>query len=405
MQVYTVSHVTEYLGEVISDARGLQDLWVEAEVAEVKVSTQGHCYVTLKDARNSLRCIMFRSHYSAMRFALQPGMTLLAHGRVTLAPGRSEYQLIIDRAQPAGVGDLFLAFEQVRLKLAAEGLFDEGVKRPLPRLPARLAVVTSETGAALRDVLKVLRRRCPGVPVLFVHTLVQGETAPAQLVRALRQATSAPGVDVVLLVRGGGSIEDLAAFNDEDVARAIRASPVPVIVGVGHETDTTIADYAADVRAPTPSAAAELAVPDIADWRRGLLATRHRLELAVTRELVGRRERLGAIAARLERQSPARQLPVMRQRVDDRSERLQGALRATLDRASRRLSADRQRLEALSPLAVLARGYSLVRDESGGVVTSVTGLTPGRRLQAVFADGRAFADVVSVEPAAKAGAS
>ena len=398
MQVLHVSDLVNYIDEVISGEQGLQDVWVEGEVGEIKVSVQGHCYLTLKDAKASLRGVMFRLQYGRIGFHPEPGMILLAHGRVGYYKDRGEMQIVIDTAQPSGVGGLYLAFEQLRKRLEAEGLFDVRQKRGLPTFPRRVAVVTSESGAALRDVLKVLRRRCPVVPVLVVHALVQGEVAAASVVRALKRAATRPDVEVVLLVRGGGAIEDLASFNDEALARAIRACPVPVVVGVGHETDFTIADFAADVRAATPSHAAELAVPDLSQLRRDVLALRQRLGLAVSREVATKAESMRAATDRLLRQSPVLQLPLMRQRLDERSERMAAALHAGLDRAGRQLNADRARLEALSPLGVLGRGYSLARDEDGALVTSVVGLTPGRRLTTVFADGSAVGEVVEVNP-------
>ena len=399
MQVLSVSDVAEFITEAISEQPGLQDLWVEGEVAEVNVSTQGHCYLTLKDDRSSIKAVMFRLSYTRIRFQVQPGMMLLAHGKAGFYRDRSQVQLVLDNAQPSGTGALYLAFEQLRARLEKEGLFDERLKRRPPAFPRRVAIVTSESGAALRDVLKVLRRRCPIVPALLVHAPVQGEVAAAALVRALRRAASRPDVGVVLMVRGGGSIEDLASFNDEALARAIRASPVPVIVGVGHETDFSIADFAADVRAATPSQAAELAVPDLAALRRDLVQARRRLSAAVGREADTKRERLAAATQRLGRLSPDRQLPALRQRLDDRVERLTNALRAALEKATRKLEGDRHRLEALSPMAVLARGYSLARDESGALVSSVVGLRPGNRLTTVFADGSVVGEILAVTPA------
>ena len=398
MEVLRVGDVAEFIEEVLSDHPGLQDVWVEGEVAECTVSRQGHCYLTLKDERASLRAVAFRLTYSRIRFQIEPGMVLLVHGKVQLYRDRGQVQLILDSAQPAGVGDLFLAFEQLRKRLEAEGLFDPGVKRPLPGFPRRVGIVTSEAGAALRDVLKVLRRRCPVVPALLAHAPVQGEVAAAALVRSLRRVAVRPGVDVVLLVRGGGSIEDLASFNDEQLARAIRSCPVPVVVGVGHETDYTIADFAADVRAATPSMAAEMAVPDLADLRRLVLERRQRLGLAVTHEVAAKQERMRSARERLGRQSPVRRLPELRQRLDDRQERLGVALRAGIERGRRALEGERRRLEALSPMAVLGRGYSLARDERGAVVMSVAGLAPGRRLTTVFADGSVVGEVLEVHP-------
>jgi exodeoxyribonuclease VII large subunit len=403
MQVLRVGDLAEFLDEVISDQPGLQDVWVEGEVAEVTVSRQGHCYLTLKDERASLRAVAFRLTYARIRFEMRPGMMLLVHGKVQVYRERGQVQLILDSAQPSGVGDLYLAFEQLRKKLEDEGLFAAASKRPLRPFPRRVGIVTSESGAALRDVVKVLRRRCPVVPVLLAHAPVQGEVAAAALVRAMKRLATRPGVDVILLVRGGGSIEDLASFNDESLARAIRACPVPVVVGVGHETDYTIADFAADVRASTPSMAAELAAPDLADLRRLVVERRQRLSLAVNREVEHKREQLRQAGDRLARQSPALRLPELRLRLDERQDRLAAALRSGIDRARRALDAERRRLEALSPMAVLGRGYSLARDESGAVVMSIAGLAPGRRLTTVFADGSVLGEVIEVHPAGVGG--
>ncbi|MDQ6747973.1 MAG: exodeoxyribonuclease VII large subunit, partial [Candidatus Dormibacteraeota bacterium] len=408
MEVRSVSDVASWIKEVFSQERGLQDLWVEGEVAGCKIAASGHCYLTLKDDRAGINAVMFRSALSRVRFQMQDGMVVLAHGRLEFYGDRGQTQLILDAAQPSGVGAMYLAFEQLKNRLEAEGLFAAHLKRALPSMPRRVAVVTSEGGAALRDVIKVIRRRCPTVGVLVAHAPVQGVVSPAKLVLSLQRAAARPEVDVVLLVRGGGSLEDLAAFNDELLARAIRACPIPVVTGIGHETDFTIADFAADQRAATPSQAAEMAVPSLSDVRRHLLQLRQRLDTslpefgrhrqllaelrerldaAVARDAATKGERLKAAGARLQRQSPGLQLPLMRQRVDDRRERLDAALRVGLERAAAELRGSRAQLEALSPMRVLGRGYSRARTEAGEVVTSVRGLRAGQRLVTLFADG------------------
>ena len=420
MQVHSVSDLAAWIKEVFTRDRGLQDIWVEGEVASFKMAASGHCYFTLKDDGAAISAVMFRMAASRLRFQVQEGMVVLAHGRLEFYGDRGQTQLILDAAQPSGVGALYLAFEQLKAKLNAEGLFDVRLKRTLPFLPRRVAVVTSEAGAALRDVIEVIHRRCPIVGVVVAHAPVQGQISPAKLILSLRRAGALPEVDVVLLVRGGGSLEDLAAFNDEVLARAIRACPVPVVTGVGHETDFTIADFAADVRAATPSQAAEIAVPSLVELRRHLLQLRHRLDttlpdvgrhrqalvelkdrldLAVAREAAAKRDRLEYARERLERQSPALQLPRMRQRVDERRERLDAALRAGLERARADLRTSRGQLDALSPLKVLRRGYSLARTEDGRVVTSVVGLQVGQRLVTQFSDGSALGELLSIEAA------
>ncbi|MGI8607790.1 MAG: exodeoxyribonuclease VII large subunit [Candidatus Dormibacteria bacterium] len=418
MQVHSVSEVASWIKEVYSQEQGLQDLWVEGEVTGFKLAASGHCYFTLKDDRATIATVMFRVATSRLRFQIKEGMVIMAHGRLEFYGDRGQTQLILDAAQPSGVGALYLAFEQLKTKLEAEGLFASHLKRSLPFLPRRVAVVTSEGGAALRDVIKVIRRRCPIVGVVVAHAPVQGQISPAKLILSLKRAGALPGVDVVLLVRGGGSLEDLAAFNDEVLARTIRACPVPVVTGVGHETDFTIADFAADVRAATPSQAAELAVPSLVELRRHLLQLRQRLDTslpdigrhrqalvvlrerldgAVAREAATKRERLEYASDRLHRQSPGLQLPLMRQRVDDRRERLDAALRAGLERARGELRSSRAELDALSPLRVLGRGYSLARTVDGRVVTSVDGLRPGQRMVTQFADGSALGELVSID--------
>ncbi|GAC1332899.1 MAG: exodeoxyribonuclease VII large subunit [Candidatus Dormibacteria bacterium] len=418
MQVHSVSDLASWIKEVFSQEQGLQDVWVEGEVSGCKVAASGHCYFTLKDQRSGINAVMFRLAMSRVRFQIQDGMVILAHGKLEFYGDRGQTQLILDTAQPSGIGAMYLAFEQLKNRLEAEGLFAAALKRPLPFLPRRVAVVTSEAGAALRDVIKVLRSRCPTVGVVVAHAPVQGTVSPAKLILSLRRAGSLRDVDVVLLVRGGGSLDDLAALNDEELARTIRACPVPVVTGIGHETDFTIADFAADLRAATPSQAAELAVPSLQDLRRqqrqlrqrllaslpdfpgqrlSLDALRGRLEGAVERELGSKRERLVYARDRLDRQSPVLQVPLMQQRLDDRRDRLDQVLRRGLDRAAADLRSSRAELEALSPLRVLGRGYSLARTEDGRVVTSAAALSDGDTLVTMFADGRARSRVLGKE--------
>jgi len=415
MQVHSVSDLASWIKEVFSQEQGLQDVWVEGEVSGCKVAASGHCYFTLKDQRSGINAVMFRMAMSRLRFQLQDGMVILAHGKLEFYGDRGQTQLILDTAQPSGVGAMYLAFEQLKSRLEAEGLFAAALKRPLPFLPRRVAVVTSEAGAALRDVVTVLRSRCPTVGLVVAHAPVQGTVSPAKLILSVRRAGSLRDVDVVLLVRGGGSLDDLAAFNDEVLARTIRACPVPVVTGIGHETDFTIADFAADLRAATPSQAAELAVPSLQDLQRQLRQLRQRLEAslpdfpsqrqllgdlgerlkgAVERELGAKRERLVYARDRLDRQSPVLQVPLMQQRLDDRRERLDQALRRGLDRAAAELRSNRAELEALSPLRVLGRGYSLARTVDGQVVTSAAALEAGQELVTMFADGRATSRVL-----------
>jgi exodeoxyribonuclease VII large subunit len=430
----SVSELTAVVrGAVAAEAR-LEDVLVEGEVSNLRMPPSGHLYFTLRDAQASVRCVCWRSSVQRIPFHPENGLTVVAHGRVDVYEAEGSYQLYVDRLDPAGVGALALAVEQIARRLREAGLFDAGHKRPLPLLPRRVAVVTSPTGAAVRDVLTVLRRRAPQVGVVVVPTPVQGEGADIDIALAIEHAGRARGVEVVLLVRGGGSYEDLFSFQSEPVVRAIRACLRPVVTGVGHETDTTLADHAADRRAPTPSAAAELAVPDTAALVEELEARRLRLRRGLRQEMATKRSALQRALERLERVSPSVRLPQLRQDVDGRSVRLRAALlrelaakRRRLDAVTarlelvaprRRIPAEREglrrrrdhleaalrtdlaarraavgvataRLQALSPRRVLERGYSLTLDaRTGSVVDDASKLAPGARIDTLLRRGR-----------------
>jgi len=442
---YSVSELTLLVRTAIAGVPELEDVLVEGEVSNLRLPGSGHIYFTLKDKNASVRCVCFRREAARIPFHPQNGMVVVAHGRVDVYETDGAYQLYVDRLEPAGVGALALALQQIAARLRAEGLFEESRKRALPVLPRRIAVVTSSTGAAVRDVCTVVRRRGRGtVGAVVVPTPVQGEGVAAMIVHALKRAQDLRDVDVVLLVRGGGSLEDLWAFNDETLARAIRDCRVPVVTGIGHETDTTIADFAADRRAPTPSAAAEMAVPDVVVLRQDVEARAVRLRQALRQELTLKRRELLASSARLGAVSPQRRLPQMRQQVDARAMQLRHALlqhvamkrrrlqelrsslartspssrlpaerealrrrRGALEAAVRALLAERRsrlgaaqaQLGALSPLRTLERGYSITLDAaSGEVVTSAAGLAPGRRLRTLLREGAAVSEVVEVDP-------
>ncbi len=438
---YTVSELTGLVGSALSSRPELEDVLVEGEISNLTRPASGHVYLTLKDASSALSCVCFRTNALRIPFAPENGMTVVAHGQVSVYAQQGRYQLVVDRLEPSGVGALALAVEQRKRALAAEGLFDQRHKRALPLLPARVAVVTSRTGAALHDVVTVLGRRAPCIDVVFSSATVQGDGAAETLVAALRRAGRARAVEVVLLVRGGGSLEDLMAFNDESVARAIRACPVPVVSGVGHETDITIADLAADHRAATPSAAAETVAPSCGQLRGELVARERRLGEALRREVTQKRERAqhrfsrfdslspglrvermrqdlrardlrlrGALVTGVSRRqrdlerargslalhSPLRRLPAQRERLGARTERLEAGVRMSLLSRRRHLEGVDGRLEALSPLRVIDRGYSLTIDEATGrVVTAAATLRAGSVLRTRFADGTALSEVLT----------
>jgi exodeoxyribonuclease VII large subunit len=365
-RIYAVGEVVAGLRRLLEDRVGR--LWIVGEVADVHRPRSGHVYFTLKDERGQLRAALFRGAARRLAFEPEEGMQVLAYGEVSIYEPRGDLQLLVRELEPRGVGALQVAFEQLRRRLEGEGLFDPARKRRVPRLPRRIGVVTSESGAALRDVLAVTGRRWPGLPILLAPARVQGAGAEHEIAAALAALGRQDDVSVILLVRGGGSLEDLQPFNSEAVARAIARCPLPVVCGVGHEVDVSIADLAADVRAPTPSAAAELVVPDRRALREALQIHVGRLQQALRAVLRDARERLERRALRLRAAAPAARLALARERHAATTRALAGAARARVERERSRLAALAARLDSLSPLAVLGRGYALVRRERDGAV-------------------------------------
>jgi len=399
-RTWSVGDLTRYLRELLEGDFRLQDLWVRGEVSNVSRPASGHLYFTLKDADASLRCVMWRSDVVRQPYLPREGETVEAHGRLSVYDAAGQYQLYADTLRPTGEGELFQSFLRLKEKLEAEGLFDPAKKRPLPAWPARIGIVTSPAAAALRDVLHVLRRRFPLGEVILASTAVQGEEAPAGIVAALKALNRHARPDVILLVRGGGSLEDLAAFNDEDVARAISASIAPVVSGVGHETDFTIADFAADRRAPTPSAAAEIATPDRLELARSVTRARQAQQRAFGIMLQERRSALRNARAGLRAASPRAVLANARQRVDDFGLRARRAVETGLALRRSAVRGMAQTLRAVGPAAVLARGYAVVQQPStGAVIRSVRQVTPGDPLKVRVHDG-AF-DAVAGERSAE----
>jgi exodeoxyribonuclease VII large subunit len=367
----TVSEINAHIRGLLELDERLQDLWVTGEVSNLSRAASGHCYFTLKDSGAQLKCVMWRSAAEKQSKLPQNGDEVVAHGYVSVYDQSGMYQLYVDRVRPTGVGDLYREFERLKLQLEAEGLFDLARKRPMPSFPQQIGIVTSADAAAFQDVQNVLRRRFPVVRVLLAPTLVQGDAAPAQIVRAITKLNTRTDIDVILVCRGGGSIEDLWAFNDENVARAIAGSRIPVISGVGHETDFTIADFAADLRAPTPSAAAEILTPDIEDLRDELRRQWRILHEAMEYTISSKRSALGEKRWALSRVSPEAKLRVYRQRLDDWTTRMDASARGRLALLRERLAGRRSALNAANPQAILARGYAIVtRTEDGTRVTS-----------------------------------
>jgi exodeoxyribonuclease VII large subunit len=393
----TVTQLTRYLAELLAADDILQEIWVRGELSNVTYHSSGHVYFGMKDETACLRCVMFRNEARLLPFTLEAGMQILAHGHLDIYERRGEYQLIADDAQPDGLGSLYLAFEQLKMRLEAEGLFAPERKRPIPVFPRLVAVITSPTGAAIHDICTIIRRRCPATAVIVVPALVQGDGAPESLCQAIAAANESAMADVLILARGGGSLEDLWAFNAEAVARAIAASRLPVISAVGHETDVTIADFAADLRAPTPSAAAELIAPDFSEMQRRAAQAEERLLLAMRSRLEDAHDALRGLLARPPFARPLEGVHRRRQEVDDAEDRLRASSRYRLEREALRLAGLAGRLQALSPLSVLARGYAVVTRHPGGEpVRSRADVDPGDVIRVQTRDG-AF-DAFVTEP-------
>jgi exodeoxyribonuclease VII large subunit len=434
--IYTPSRLNREARTLLE--RGLPALWLEGEISNLSRPSSGHWYFSLKDEAAQLRCAMFRQRNLMTRFSPRDGSHVLVRGRVSLYEQRGDYQFIADYMEEAGEGALRQRFELLKTKLAAEGLFAIEHKRPLPRLPRRIGVITSPTGAALRDVLHILRRRFCTIPVLVYPVQVQGGVAAAQIARTIRRASARAECDVLILVRGGGSLEDLWAFNEESVARAIYDCTVPIVTGIGHEVDFTIADFVADVRAPTPSGAAELAAPDGNELLKNVLRLTNRLNVALTRSLKTQQDRAAWLQRRLAQLHPGVELRQRAQRLDDLEQRLirvvrsdlsdrqrtvlqlatelrqhspalrvanarrrlgvahasiERAARQTMDKLARRLAVASRTLDAVSPLATLERGYAIVTDSKGTVITNAQDVRAGQIIEARLTKGSVRARV------------
>jgi exodeoxyribonuclease VII large subunit len=436
--IYSVSRLNREVRVLLE--RGFASLWLEAEISNFARPNSGHWYFSLKDSTAQVRCCMFRQRNMLCGFAVRDGQKVLVRARIGLYESRGEYQLVIDHMEDAGLGALKRQFEELTAKLTAEGLFAAQRKRALPLLPKRIGVITSPTGAAIHDILHVLARRFAAIPVLIYPVAVQGAAAAAEIVAALRLAGARAECEVLILARGGGSLEDLWAFNDEALARAIIASPIPVVSGIGHEVDFTIADFAADVRAPTPSAAAEIVVPDGEEWLASVRRSAQRLQRGMLRRVEAHRERLRWLTGRAALVGPSARLSQQGQRLDELEQRLSRALRhmladrrsmlgerrsrlwqlspgarvqataarhgalfarlraaglAQLQRSRERLAPLVRTLNAVSPLATLDRGYAIVSREGAGILLDAADAAPGTTIVARLSIGRIRATVQS----------
>lgn len=394
--IYSVSQLSSHTRQTLERDSVLQDLWVSGEVANLARPGSGHSYFSIRDGKATLRCVMFRNS-RGMHF-LDNGAAIIVHGRVSIYEQRGDLQIIADIAQPEGVGELQLKLEQLKLELERQGLFDESRKRELPRFPEKIAVVTSPTGSVWHDIQNVVRRRYPLVELAIAPAPVQGEDAAPAIAESLQAAGSEPDVDVVIVARGGGSLEDLWAFNEEAVARAIFACPVPVVSAVGHETDYTIADLVADLRAPTPSAAAELVVPDKSELMAFTVAAAQNMDASITRRLSAATDTTKQLDVRLHNALP--DLDALRMQIDDRLKSARRTLAHLLTLNTERVQGLRLRLDSLSPRDTLRRGYAIVqRKDDGSVISASSQVDSGDDIDITLTDGELKAKVTSTRQA------
>lgn len=387
-KIFTVGQINRYIRNLLENDFILSSLLVKGEISNFKAHSSGHLYFTLKDASGALSCVMFRQDAAGLPFEPENGMQVVVYGHISLYEKTGQYQLYAEFLEPLGIGALQVAFEQLKEKLAAEGLFDGDFKREIPKNPSCIAVITSPTGAAVRDILQIVKRRDPNVKVAIFPTLVQGEQAAVDIVHSLKLVNEWGKADVIILGRGGGSMEDLWCFNDENVARAVFASEIPVISAVGHETDFTITDFVADMRAPTPSAAAELATMPLSERREAF----HRLELRLERDvsalLTSCRRRLDLLKSRPVMERPLERIYRTMMDVEETQQRLDKEMTNRLMQRAERWQYLTNRLEAASPLAVMSRGYVMAVTSSGKLLTSVKQAEVGDRVTLHLQDGK-----------------
>lgn len=394
--VLTVAQLNAYIKQIIDSNSILSDVYIKGEISNFTNHRTGHFYFTLKDPASLIRAVMFKSAVSKLKFLPENGMKVIVRGRVSAFVRDGQYQIYVEQMEPDGIGSLYIAFEQLKRKLEAEGLFSPARKRPLPKIPTRIGIITSPTGAAVRDMINVTRRRFPLAKIVLFPSLVQGPDAPAQLIAGVDHFNAAMSVDVIIIGRGGGSIEDLWAFNDEALARTVAASAIPVISAVGHETDFTICDFAADMRAPTPSAAAEIAVPDTAELRRKINNIVGHMDLALTRVIGARRTQLAQLSKSRALTSPQNFIDDKRMSLLTLSARLEQDIKLTLTDKRGKFASLTASLEALNPMSVISRGYSAVYDDKGKLIKSVSQINKGDRFTFRTTDGSVVGDVVEI---------
>ena len=397
-KIWSVTELVGQIGQVLQEQNELQNCWISGELSNFKNHrASGHWYFTIKDESASLKCVMFKSRSSRVGFAPADGMKVVLRGSIRMYDRDGTIQFYAEEMEPSGIGQLYLAFEQLKKKLAAEGLFDADRKKEIPLYPRRIGIVTSPTGAAIRDIIQVMERRHPGLSWLLAPAAVQGEAAPGEIAQAIERLNRYGGIDVIIVGRGGGSLEELWAFNTEIVARAIAASGIPIISAVGHETDVTISDYTADLRAPTPSAAAELAVPKLQDWQLQLERLQGRLQGALENLIERKRQRLTVLAERGPLKDPFWRIDQNRQRLDNLEAQLQESMTRLLANKNGILNLLTAKLDLLSPLAILGRGYSLAYNMEGDLLRSAEQVELNEQLRIRFSEGSLRCQVLEKE--------
>lgn len=396
-QVLSITQINEYIRSKMDEDRLLNQIAVRGEISNYKQYPSGHHYFTLKDENAALKCVMFKANTIRLRFRPENGMKVIALGKITVYPRDGAFQLYCSAMTVDGVGDLYAAFEQLKAKLAAQGLFAPEHKKPLPAFPGTIGIITSSAGAAIHDMLRILRKRYPLTQVRLLPVRVQGAEAPGEIAAAIRYANFYHLADLLIVGRGGGSIEDLWAFNDEQVAYAIYESDIPVISAVGHEPDVTISDYVADLRAATPSNAAELAVPDQAALLQSMDSAASAMAGSLNRQIKAARQRLSVLSASPALASPTGYIEQRQKNLDHLRSRLIAAQTQTIQQKRNRFIGSAAKLDAMSPLKVLSRGYSIVSIESGEILRSVTQVTPNSSISVTLSDGSVSAVVTNVE--------
>jgi exodeoxyribonuclease VII large subunit len=395
--VYSVSEVTRFIRDILEAEDILQNIWIRGEISNFKIHTSGHIYFTLKDENSQLKCVMFRSYAEIINFEIKDGMSVLVFGSISVYEKNGEYQLYVREIQPEGIGALYLAFEKLKKKLEREGLFSQERKKPIPKFPQKIVVITSPTGAAIRDILTTIKKRFPKIHIILIPTIVQGNEAKDSIIESLKIANTLPDIDVIILARGGGSLEDIWSFNEEEVARCIAESKIPVVTGIGHETDFTIADFVADMRAPTPTGAAQLVVPDIEEINRYFLEKRNILKKSLLNVLKNLENKLIAIKSFPAFKYPLRIIRDYQQRLDELEEKCRIYLVHNIQLKKEVIKKFSEKLKILNPESILKRGYSItLKLPERVLIKSIKDIKILEKTEIIISDGKIISTVEEI---------